>query len=118
MKVTGLFNNAQRTMEVPAGSVVFKEGDSGDEMYGVVEGEIQLRVGDKVIRTIGPDEIFGEMALIDEATRSATAQAMTDSVLAVINKHRFLFLVQETPMFALQVMSAMAERFRQEDAKR
>jgi CRP/FNR family transcriptional regulator, cyclic AMP receptor protein len=56
------------------------------------------------------------MALIDSVARSATAVASKDSVLAVINKHRFLFLVQETPMFALQVMSAMADRFR-EDAK-
>ena len=115
MKVTGLFNNAQRTIDVPAGAVVFKEGDTGDEMYGVVDGEIQLVAGDKILRTLGKDEVFGEMALIDESPRSASAVASQDSVLAVINKHRFLFLVQETPMFALQVMSAMAERFREDD---
>jgi CRP/FNR family cyclic AMP-dependent transcriptional regulator len=115
VKVTGLFNNAQRTMDVSAGSVVFEEGDSGQEMYGVVDGEVELRLGDRTLRTLGPDEVFGEMALIDESTRSATAVASKDSVLAVIDKHRFLFLVQETPMFALQVMSAMAERFRKDD---
>jgi CRP/FNR family cyclic AMP-dependent transcriptional regulator len=115
VKVTGLFNNAQRTMDVSAGSVVFEEGDSGQEMYGVVDGEVELRLGDRTLRTLGPDDVFGEMALIDESTRSATAVASKDSVLAVIDKHRFLFLVQETPMFALQVMSAMAERFRRDD---
>jgi CRP-like cAMP-binding protein len=115
VKVTGLFNNAQRTMDVSAGSVVFEEGDSGQEMYGVVDGEVELRLGDRTLRTLGPDEVFGEMALIDESTRSATAVASKDSILAVIDKHRFLFLVQETPMFALQVMSAMAERFRKDD---
>ena len=115
MKVTGLFNNAQRTMDVSAGSTVFKEGETGDEMYGIVEGEIDLLVGDNVVRTLGPDDVFGEMALIDESTRSASAVARKDSVLAVINKNRFLFLVQETPMFALQVMSAMAERTRRDD---
>lgn len=115
MKVTGLFNNAQRTMEVPAGSAVFKEGETGDEMFGIVDGEIELLVGDRVVRTLGPDDVFGEMALIDQSTRSATAVASKDSVLAVINKHRFLFLVQETPMFALQVMSAMADRTRRDD---
>lgn len=113
MKVTGLFNNAQSTVSVPADAVVFKEGDPGDEMYGVVEGEIQLRVNDQVIRTLGVDDVFGELALVDSAPRSATAITTTDTVLAVIDRHRFLFLVQETPMFALQVMSAMAERFRE-----
>jgi CRP-like cAMP-binding protein len=57
--------------------------------------------------------VLGELAHVDSAPRSATAIATTDSVLAVIDRHRFLFLVQETPMFALQVMSAMAERFRE-----
>lgn len=112
MKVTGLFNNAQRTVSVPADAVVFKEGDSGDEMYGIVEGAIQLRAGDQVIRTLEVDDVFGEMALVDSSPRSATAVATTDTVLAVIDRHRFLFLVQETPMFALQVMSAMADRVR------
>jgi CRP-like cAMP-binding protein len=55
------------------------------------------------------------MALVDSTPRSASAVATEDSVLAVINRHRFLFLVQETPMFALQVMSAMAGRQRSDD---
>jgi CRP/FNR family cyclic AMP-dependent transcriptional regulator len=112
MKVTGLFNNAQRTMNVPADTVVFQEGEQGEEMFGIVEGEIQLRAGDHTIRTLGADDVFGEMALVDSSPRSATAVATTETVLAVIDKHRFLFLIQETPMFALQVMSAMADRFR------
>jgi len=115
LKVTGLFNNAQRTVNVAAGSEVFRQGDTGEEMYGVVSGEIELRINDKAIRTLGADDVFGEMALVQHAPRSATAVATTDSVLAVINRHRFLFLVQETPMFALQVMSAMAERQRADD---
>lgn len=112
MKVTGLFTNAQRTVDVSAGGVVFQQGDPGEEMYGVVEGAIELRAGDRVIRTLEVDDVFGEMALVDSSPRSATAVATTDTVLAVIDRHRFLFLVQETPMFALQVMSAMADRVR------
>ena len=112
MKVHGLFKNAQRTHHVPAGAAVFMEGQTGDEMYGVIEGAIELRHGDRVIATLGPDDVFGEMALIDATPRMASAVATTDTQLAVIDKHRFLFLVHETPMFALQVMSAMADRFR------
>jgi CRP/FNR family cyclic AMP-dependent transcriptional regulator len=115
LKVTGLFRNAQRTVNVAAGSEVFHEGDTGEEMYGVVSGEIELRTNDRVIRTLGADDVFGEMAIVDSTPRSATAVATEDSVLAVIDRHRFLFLVQETPMFALQVMSAMAARQRAND---
>ena len=112
MKVTGLFNNAQQTRDTPAGTVVFEAGDAAHEMFGIVEGEIEIRTADRVIRTLGADDVFGEMALVDSSPRSATAVATKDTVLAVIDQHRFLFLVQETPMFALQVMSAMADRFR------
>jgi CRP/FNR family cyclic AMP-dependent transcriptional regulator len=112
MKVTGLFLNAQRTEEFPADAVIFSAGDAGEEMYGVVDGTVELRTGDDVLRTLGPDDVFGEMALVDRSPRSATALAKTDCVLAVIDQRRFLFLVQETPMFALQVMSAMASRLR------
>jgi CRP/FNR family transcriptional regulator, cyclic AMP receptor protein len=112
MAVIGLFRNAQQTLQIPAGEVIFNEGDAGSEMYGIVEGEIELRTSKRSIATLGADDVFGEMALVDSSPRMATAVATTDTVLAVIDKHRFLFLVQETPMFALQVMSTMAERFR------
>jgi len=100
---------------MPTGSVIFHQGDDGSEMYGIVEGEVELRVDDHIIRTLSTDDIFGEMALVESSPRSATAVAVKDTTLAVIDKHRFLFLVQETPMFALQVMSAMAARQREDD---
>ena len=111
-RVAGLFRNAQQTLSVPAGGVVFREGELGIEMFGVIEGQIQLQTTDRVIAVLGPDDVFGEMALIDSSPRMATAVATVDSVLAVLDKHRFLFLVHETPTFALSVMSAMADRFR------
>ena len=112
MKVVGLFRNAQRTVNAPAGTVVFQEGELGQEMFGIVQGEIQLSTTTRVIATLGVDDIFGEMAVVDASPRMATAVATADSVLAVIDRERFLFLVHETPMFALSVMSAMANRFR------
>jgi CRP-like cAMP-binding protein len=112
MKVIGLFKNAQRTVSVPAGGVVFREGEPGHDMFGIVEGEIQLSTTSRVIATLGVDDVFGEMAIVDSSPRMATAVATTDTTLAVIDRNRFLFLVHETPMFALSVMSAMAQRFR------
>jgi CRP-like cAMP-binding protein len=112
MKVPGVFYNAKSFRDVPAGTVIFEEGSSGTEMFGIVEGEVEVRLPNGVVRKLGPDDTFGEMAIVDSSPRSGTAVAVTDTKLAVIDRHRFLFLVHETPMFALQVMSSIAERLR------
>ena len=112
MTFSDLFHNARAFKDVPAGTVIFEEGASGTEMFGVVEGEVEVRLPNGAVRKLGPDETFGEMAIIDSSPRSATAVAVTDTKLAVIDRPKFLFLVQETPMFALQVMSSMAGRIR------
>jgi len=112
MSIPGLFYNAKTFKDVPAGAVIFEEGASGAEMFGVVEGEVEVRLPNGTVRKLGPDDTFGEMAIIDSSPRSATAVAVTDTTLAVIDRSRFLFLVQETPMFALQVMSSIAKRLR------
>jgi CRP-like cAMP-binding protein len=112
VKVLGVFKAAKETREVPAGTVIFEAGSLGDEMYGVVSGKIELRTPDGRVFALGPDESFGEMGVVDSSPRSATAVAVEDTSLAVIDKRRFLFLVGETPTFALQVMANMAERLR------
>ena len=112
MKVPGLFHNAKTFKDVPAGTVIFEAGTSGTDMFGVVDGEVEVRLPNGAVRKLGPDETFGEMAIIDSSPRSGTAVAVADTKLAVIDRPKFLFLVQETPMFALQVMSNMAKRLR------
>jgi CRP-like cAMP-binding protein len=112
MKIPGVFRNADTFREVPAGEVIFNAGDDGNEMYGVVEGQVEVLTPAGVSVRIGPDGTFGEMAVIDKYPRSATATAVVDTKLAVINQRMFLFLVHETPMFAIQVMSSLAERLR------
>jgi CRP/FNR family cyclic AMP-dependent transcriptional regulator len=112
MKVTGLFRSATDTKSVDAGTVIFEEGSTGDLMYGIVEGEVELRRGGAVVAKLTVDDVFGEMAVVDASPRMATAVATTDAVLAVIDHRRFLFHVHETPTFALQVMSTMAARLR------
>jgi CRP/FNR family cyclic AMP-dependent transcriptional regulator len=112
MKVPGLFYNAKTFKDVLAGTVIFEEGAIGTEMFGVVEGEVEVRLPNGAVRRLGPDDTFGEMAIIDSSPRSGTAVAVADTKLAVIDRGKFLFLVQETPMFALQVMSSIARRLR------
>jgi CRP/FNR family transcriptional regulator, cyclic AMP receptor protein len=116
MKVPGVFYNAKSFKDVPAGTVIFEEGAGGAEMFGIVEGEVEIRLPSGAVRRLGPDDTFGEMAIVDASPRSGTAVAVADTKLAVIDRHRFLFLVQETPMFALQVMSSIAERLRAADS--
>ena len=94
------------------GEKIFEAFDMGSEMYVVLEGEVELTIDSKVIETMGPGEPFGEMALIDQAPRVATASAKTACKLAVISEKRFLFMVQTTPHFALQIMKVMADRLR------
>ena len=87
----------------------------GEEMYVVGEGEVDIIIDGFHFETVLPEGIFGELSLIDQETRSASAIARTDCNLQVIDKRRFLFLVQETPIFAIQVMKVMANRLRRID---
>ena len=112
MPVRGLFINATERRSLDAGEVLFSEGDLGTEMFGVVTGQIELRHGNGVVETLGPDQTFGEMDIIDHSPRSLTAVASEPSEIAVINERTFLFLVHETPTFALQVMRSLTERVR------
>ena len=112
VKVQGVFRGADSVRTVPPGTVIFEEGAAGQEMFGVIDGEVELRLSDGRVLTVAPDGTFGEMALVDASPRMATAVAVTETTLAVIDRQRFLFLVGETPSFALQVMSSLAERLR------
>jgi len=94
------------------GEVIFQQFDMGAEMYVVLEGQVELWLSSDSKELLGPGEPFGEMALIDQAPRTATAVALTACKLAVIPEKRFLFLVQTTPHFALQLMKVMADRLR------
>ena len=74
---------------------------------------MELRRGDQPLQRIGPDGTFGELAIIDAETRTLTAVAVEASQVAVISQRDFLYLVHETPTFALDVMRAMARLIRQ-----
>jgi len=96
----------------PAGAVIFSAGDKGDRMYIVRKGRVEILRNDKLIATIEEGGLFGEMALIDGSPRSATARAGEDCELTGIRERVFLFLVHETPYFALDVMRTLADRLR------
>lgn len=116
MTVKGVFVSSKEKRELATGDVVFAEGDTGAEMFGVVSGSIELRRAGAPVVRIGPDGTFGELAIIDRSPRSLTAVAVEPTVVALIDERTFLYLVHETPMFALQVMRALTSRIRELDA--
>jgi CRP/FNR family cyclic AMP-dependent transcriptional regulator len=115
MPVTRLFEHASDAREVPAGTTIFREGDPRDFMYAVIEGEVDLLVKGRLVETVGPGGIFGEMALIEKSNRVGAAVARTDAKVAPVNEQRFLFLVQQTPNFAVHVMRVLSDRLRRMD---
>ena len=117
MHLRTLFEHTKDVQEFPAGSTIFTEGAPGDVMYVVLDGEVEVRVGSSVVEVAGPGEIVGEMALIDAQVRSATTVAKSDCRLALVDAQRFLYMVQETPFFALHVMRVLADRLRRMDAE-
>jgi CRP-like cAMP-binding protein len=97
---------------VSAGATVFEEGEAGDALYVILEGEVELRIGEAALETLGPGDVFGEMALVDDAPRVATAMAKTLCKLVPVGRSRFLALVRQRPEFSLHLMKVMAERLR------
>ena len=95
-----------------AGDVIFRQGDPAQELFIVQSGEVEIRLGNRVLETLPQYSIFGEMALIDSAPRSATAIAASDAKLVPVSEKQFLFLISNTPYFALNVMRVMARRLR------
>jgi CRP-like cAMP-binding protein len=93
-----------------AGQIIFEAGQPGDEMYAILEGEVDILVNGKTVETIARGEVFGVGVLVGVKNRTYTAIAKIDSKLGFLDEEGFLFAVQETPMFALQVMKSYSER--------
>jgi len=106
---------AHQRQSFSRGQMIFNQGDAGEVMYVVVEGQVELFVDNEVVERVGPDGVLGELALIDAAPRSATAIASTDCELMPINQKKFALLVQDRPGFALHIMRVMAGRLRHMD---
>ena len=112
MAEMNMFMHASGSQLIEPGATLFRQGETGEVMFAVVEGEVELTRNGSVVDVIGPGGIIGELALIDPAPRSATAIARTSARVVPVDKREFMFLVQEHPTFALQVMTVMADRLR------
>ena len=112
MNLISLFENSRHIQEFEVGGTIFEEGTPGHVMFVILDGDVEVRVRHELIDVLGPGEILGEMALIDTNARSATAVARSKCRLALVDEHSFLFMVEETPLFALHVMRTLVHRLR------
>jgi CRP/FNR family cyclic AMP-dependent transcriptional regulator len=85
-----IFRN-QEVTEFSADDTIFSKGDPRTFIYVVKKGEVEIRLGDKVVEVVGPDGVFGEMAMVDGQPRTATAIARTDCELGRSTKSVFNF---------------------------
>lgn len=95
------------------GDVIFSAEEKGYEMFVVLSGRINITFAGIVLESVRPSGIFGELALIDQAPRSANAVAAEAARLAVIDEALFVQMVVENPLFSLYVMRQLARRIRQ-----
>jgi len=114
----GKFRQRYRKSEV-----IFEEGSTGSEMYLIHSGRVLLSIRqDEPQRVplvvLNPGDLFGEMALVDDSPRSATASAVDDDTeLIVMDRARFLFMVRQQPEFALSLMHTLCRRLRDMDKR-
>ncbi|TAJ77658.1 MAG: cyclic nucleotide-binding domain-containing protein [Gallionellaceae bacterium] len=116
MNPAELFRHETELQALPAGQVLFKQGEQGGLMYVLMSGTAEITVHNRVVETAEAGTILGEMAMIDDAPRSATVMAKSDCKVLAIERERFNFLIQQTPNFALYVMRVIADRLRRVDA--
>lgn len=103
--------------------VIFEEGSTGGEMYLIHDGRVLLTArkdeAEQVpLIILNPGDFFGEMALVDDSPRSATASAMEDGTeLIAMDRAKFLFMVRQQPEFALSLMHTLCQRLRAMDKR-
>jgi len=116
MNPADLFRQQTDAVQLAPGEFLFREGDKRDKMYVLLEGELDIRLGDYVVEKAKEGALIGEMALIDDSPRAANAIAKTTCKLVPIDKRRFHFLIQQHPQFATHVMKELADRLRNMNA--
>lgn len=110
MNLLDVFKHSDDLVEFPAGAVIITEGQEGNNMYVVMEGEVSISLKAKLLATAQPGEIVGEMAMVSANLRSATVTAKTNCLLAEIDQGSFESLLKHVPDFTIHVMNVLASR--------
>src|SRR5262245_16824874 len=110
MRAMEIFSREPDVRNFSAGQPIFAEGEPGDVMFAVLQGEVELRREGRVLGTVRNGGFFGELALLDEGPRPAAAVAKSDCRVAAIGQRRFTRLVEKSPILALSLMQVVSDR--------
>ncbi|MFM8525932.1 MAG: Crp/Fnr family transcriptional regulator [Cyanobacteriota bacterium] len=95
------------------GEVLFAAGEPGHSIFGVISGSLELSWGNDSTEQFAAGDVLGVGALVTEShRRHGTARALVASEVVELNREQFLFAVQETPIFALELMAGLERRQR------
>ena len=108
---------ASDEVRVSAGKTLVEEGRSGHEFFLILDGKATISRNGRKVATVGPGDYFGELALLDRGPRNATVTADTDMDVLVLGQREFSGVLDEVPTIAHKLLSSMAARLREADAK-
>jgi CRP-like cAMP-binding protein len=105
------------SVKISKGSILFAEGDEGDQLYVIAEGKLKLGTSsgdgrENLLSILGPGEMFGELSLFDPGPRTSTATAVTDAKLLSLGQEKLLPWLAENPKVSLQLLARLAQRLR------
>lgn len=99
--------------EYAASEAVFHEGDQGDAMYLIIDGQVKVHSGDKIVAQLGTRQCFGEMSILDAEPRSATVTALTYLTVLRIQRDDFVEILAEKPEISLGIIKVLTHRLRE-----
>jgi CRP-like cAMP-binding protein len=103
--------------KIPPGTVLFQEGDRGEEMFVLQSGKVkisrQIRGVEKTIATVAKGDFFGEMAILNDKPRSATAETIVESEMLVIDRKTFDAFLRSNVEIAIRFIKRLADRLRE-----
>ena len=115
MGILKMFRNWQEVEEFDSEAVIFTEGDPADQLYVILAGEVELTLHGDSLGSESKGSIIGEMAMLESATRNATAIARGKVKLAKLDRAELQKMIRESPEFSLRAMTVLAKRLRAVD---
>ncbi len=111
-----------RSQHHPAGEVIFRKGDPGISMMSIVDGRVKISVAspdgkEAVLAVLGPGEVLGEMAILEDKNRSADATALDACELLVLQKRDFIPFLERNPAICIRLLRILCERLRRTSAQ-